>query len=76
MPAKVGAWDTGGVIAIQMTGYVPSDWNKRFYKAGWRWMRGAYIKSYYKDKQNIALQVQAEAQQLAQEYNNRFTQAA
>lgn len=76
MPAKVGAWDTGGVIAIEMSGYVPTDWNRKFYRAGWKWMRGAYIKSYFRNKQNIALEVQAEAEKLAQEYNNRFNDAA
>lgn len=70
MPAKARTNLSFGVTEILMQGYVPPAWNRRFYQEGFQWMRGAYI------KRGTSPTDFEKAEQLAQEYNNRFKDAA
>lgn len=71
MPAKARTNLSFGVTEIVVQGFVPDNWNRRFYQEGFRWMRGVYI------IQGTHPSRFEKAQRLAQEYNNRFeTKAA
>ncbi|GAB2540106.1 hypothetical protein [Rufibacter soli] len=70
MPAKARTNLSFGVTEIMMQGYVPPNWNRRFYQEGFRWMRGAYI------KRGTTPDDFEKAHQLAEEYNSRFDTAA
>lgn len=73
MPARVGAWPAGGVTTIEGLGrFIPPEWFRRFKKAGWDW----HPVPRHFTKKGLTPQIQAEAEALTQQYNNRFEQAA
>ncbi|GAA4299603.1 hypothetical protein [Nibribacter koreensis] len=70
MPAKASTNLIFGTTDIVTSGYVSAEWNRRFYREGYRWMRGAYI------KRGTTPQDYLDARELAEEYNNRFKERA